>query len=125
MPYGYDEIVESFKKLADSRLLFNAYLFFGEPQVGKFLFAKSLANYVENKKFEEPSNPLLETLIIDFRDLKYGKEESKESIGIDEIRELERFLYQTPINSYYRIAIIRDAEWLTDIAQNALLKILE
>jgi DNA polymerase-3 subunit delta' len=46
-------------------------------------------------------------------------------VGIGTVREIERFLYQTAISSPYRIVIIRDAEWLTDIAQNALLKILE
>lgn len=123
MIFGYDSLVSDFKRLVDEGRLSHAYLFFGEPQTGKFLFARSLANYIETKNFDEPTASLLETLIIDFE--SESEEESKESVGIEKVREVERFLYQTPISSRYRIAVIRDAEWLTDAAQNALLKILE
>jgi|GEM_PF-943801 len=125
MLFGYDNLVKDFKRLVDGRSLSHAYLFFGEPETGKFLFARSLANYIETGKFEEPARLLNETLTIDFsRDLK-EPDSNKESIGIDAVRGLERFLYQTAVLSPYRIVIIRDAEWLTDQAQNALLKILE
>ena len=123
MLFGYDNLIKDFRRLVDEKSLSHAYLFFGEPQVGKFLFAKSLANYIETKNFDEPSSPLTETLVVDFGSEK--NDEGKESVGIERVREIERFLYQTPVSSLYRVAIIRDAEWLTDTAQNALLKILE
>jgi DNA polymerase-3 subunit delta' len=125
MIFGYDELVNDFKRLADQRLLSHAYLFFGERELGKFLFAKSLANYLENQKFEEPEKTLIETIVVDLEEIEKDSDESRESLGIEKVREVERFLYQTPISSAYRVAIIRDAEWLTDQAQNALLKILE
>ncbi len=126
MLYGYDNLVGDFKKLVDAQELSHAYLFFGEPQTGKFLFAKYLANYIETGKFEESTSPLSETFIVDFGSEKdEASRDGKESVGIDKVREIERFLYQTPMSSRYRVAIIRDAEWLTDTAQNALLKILE
>lgn len=125
MIYGYDNLVKDFKRLVDERRLSHAYLFFGEPQVGKFLFAKSLAHYIESKKFDDQGPYLKETLIVDFSNDTGEPSQNKESVGIESVREVERFLYQTAVDSPYRVAIIRDAEWLTDQAQNALLKILE
>ena len=125
MLFGYGEKIKDFKKLADDKRLFHAYLFFGEPETGKFLFANSLANYIENKKFDEPEGILRETLVISPPSSSDSVEERRESVGIDSVREVEKFLYQKPVFSSYRVVIIRDAEWLTDYAQNALLKILE
>lgn len=125
MLFGYDNLVSDFKKIVDKRQLSHAYLFFGEPQVGKFLFAQSLANYIENQKFEKPLVILRETLIIDFSKKNEEKEAGQESLGIEAVREVSRFLYQTSISAPYRVVIIRDAQWLTQEAQNALLKILE
>jgi DNA polymerase-3 subunit delta' len=51
--------------------------------------------------------------------------EDKESIGIEQIRELERKLCLKPFNSPVKIAIIHPGELLTLEAQNALLKTLE
>ena len=117
---GHENLAKYFKRLADGGRLSHAYLFFGEPQVGKFLFVSSFANYLENKTFEPPKNHLKETLTIAIK-----KEDEKESVGIDEIRSLQNFLYQKPVFSPKRTVIIRDAEDLTPEAQNAILKILE
>ncbi|MEK7193830.1 MAG: AAA family ATPase [Patescibacteria group bacterium] len=117
---GHENLAKDFKRLADGGRLSHAYLFFGEPQVGKFLFVSSFANYLENKTFEPPKNHLKETLTIAIK-----KEDEKESVGIDEIRSLQNFLYQKPVFSPKRTVIIRDAEDLTPEAQNAILKILE
>ena len=117
MLIGQKNLIKLFKKMADNDKLFHAYLFFGEPQVGKFLFAVSLANYLEYGVFEEPKKILGETLII-FPD-------EKNKIGIESARKLQNFLFQSPILSKKRIVIIRDAENLTPEAQNALLKIVE
>jgi len=122
--FGYDDIRKMLMRLADARELSHAYLFFGESQVGKFLCAQSLANYIERGTFEEPTKQLQETLIIDLSKQTEG-EESIESIGITSAREATRFVKQMSALSPYRMVIIRDAEWLTDQAQNALLKTLE
>ena len=118
--FGHKDKINLFKKLADEDKMSHAYLFFGEPQVGKFLFALSLANYLEKKIFglrESDKQPLEEALII----------EPGENglIGIDEIKKIINFLYQKPVFSTRRIAIIKGAENLTDEAQNAALKIVE
>lgn len=122
--FGYDGQKNIFMKLADRGRLSHAYLLYGEPGVGKFLFAHSLAHYLEHGSFES-DRPLQETFILDLSRLVGEEESSRESIGIQQIKDMQQFLYQSPQASAYRVAIIRDGEWLTDQAQNALLKILE
>ncbi|MCL5016060.1 MAG: hypothetical protein M1312_00375 [Patescibacteria group bacterium] len=116
---GNNKLISSFKRLSDENSLFHAYLFTGEKNIGKFSFAKSLGNYLENGVFDLPAENriLSETLII-------GKEE-KEVISIDQVREIRRFLSEKPLRSRKRLVIIDDTETLSDQAGNALLKILE
>lgn len=49
----------------------------------------------------------------------------KHSIGIDEVRAVERFLIKKPLKSKENIVIIENANLLTLQAQNAILKTLE
>ncbi|MBI1839102.1 MAG: hypothetical protein HYR95_02325 [Candidatus Colwellbacteria bacterium] len=120
MLFGHKNLVNNFKRLADCGRLAHGYIFFGEAQVGKSMFAKCLANYLEYGFFEEPKKYLNETLII-------GPNDSggKSGIGIDVIRDIKRFLFALPAKSNFRIAIIDDAQTLTSQAQNAILKIAE
>jgi len=120
MSLGYDKLVNDFKKLIENDMLSHAYLFFGGDDEGyqeKFLFAQSLANFLENGIFEEPVVLLRETLII--------SPDVQRTIGIDSIRSLKYFLWQKATNSIRRVAIIKEAESLTPEAQNAALKIVE
>ncbi|MDP1538521.1 MAG: hypothetical protein Q8M00_00620 [bacterium] len=113
---GYENLIKDFKGLIENRRLSHAYLFFGGDERNrqeKFVFAQSLANFLENGIFEEPVKLLRETLIL------------KDTIGIDEIRFLKYFLWQKPTNSIRRVAIIKEAEILTPEAQHAALKIVE
>ena len=125
MIYGYDDIVRDLTRLADARALAHAYLFFGEAGVGKYALATALARYCETGIFDQEGADLQEAHRIDAYELLQRDDANKESVGIESVRELEHFLYQAPIRSPYRIGIVRDAEWLTDQAQNALLKLLE
>lgn len=114
---GYQDKINLFKKMADDNKLSHAYLFFGDPEIGKFLFAKELANYLEKGVFEKPTAILEELLVI--------SPNGKNIIGIDEVRNLPHFLYQKPVFSKKRIIIINDSESMTSEAQNAVLKIVE
>lgn len=49
----------------------------------------------------------------------------KDSISIDQIRDLKGHIYKKPLTGLYKLIIIESAEKLTQEAQNALLKILE
>jgi len=117
---NHPKLVDDFKRLAQNDGLSHAYLFFGgdkKTHQEKFVFSLSLANFLEKEIFEKPEEILNETLII-FPD-------EKGTIGIDSVRALKYFLWQKPVNSTRRVAIIKEAENLTDEAQNAALKIVE
>ena len=124
MLYGYDSLVQSFKRLADARELSHAYLFFGEAQVGKFLHAHALANYLETGAFDAPTRILQETHVVTM-EKNEDEESDTERMGIHAVHRAIHFLRQHPVFSPYRVVIVRDVGWLTDQAQNALLKILE
>ncbi len=115
---GYDNLMKLFVKMADERRLFQSYIFFGESGVGKFTFADCLANYLEFGSTSRSSIPRSETMVIRTAD-------SKESIGIDAIRNMKYFLSEQPSASAYRTVIVDGAGALTDQAQNALLKVSE
>ena len=117
MMFGHEDKIRLFKKLANEGNLSHAYLFFGDAQIGKFLFAKALANFLENGKFEAAAEPLL--------DAEVFSSDEKGTIGIDAMRDLKKFLWQTPFRSSRRLAIINEAEKLTPEAQSSLLKIIE
>ncbi|MFA5386384.1 MAG: AAA family ATPase [Candidatus Paceibacterota bacterium] len=116
--FGYDDLKKDFEKLIDNDNLSRSYIFFGEPQLGKYLFSKCLANYLENKKFSVPGPDqiLNEALLI---------LPVEGTISIDQIRSLKDFLYKKPTFSKYRTVIVKDAENLTAESQNAMLKVLE
>lgn len=116
----YKKLEEDFKKLINKGKLSHAYLFFGGDRSDaqdKVVFAKSLANFLENGSFEEPKKLLTEALIIE------KDEEGK--IGIDAARNIKYFLYQKPVASKYRTLIVVGADALTQEAKNAILKIVE
>ncbi len=120
MPSVFENLKENFKRLASSGQLSHAYLFFGgnkEIHQEKFIFAQSLANFLENGTFEEPKKLLRETLII--------SPDEKGTIGIDNIRIVRFYLSQKPITSSRRVVIVKEAGNLTPEAQNAALKITE
>ncbi len=117
MLIGYKNLENIFKKLVKSGNLSHGYIFFGEPQVGKYSFALSLASFLEKGSFTAKDTALAETFII--------KPNEKGTIGIDTIHDLKRFLFKVPVFSMKRVIIIDNSEALTPQAQNAILKISE
>lgn len=116
MLIGHNIIIEGFKQLAKDGNLSHAYVFFGHSMIGKCLFAKSFANYLERGDFKEDG--ILQDAIV-------VEADEKGTLGIERIRQLKNFLWHRPAVSLYRMAIIDNAELLTSEAQNALLKIAE
>lgn len=113
MIIGHQDLARDFKQLVKNNRLAHGYIFFGEPEIGKFYFAKHLAYLLETGEFETSDRPLQDALILDNAE------------GIDAMRELKNFLWQKPNISSRRIAVINNAENLTPQAQNAILKIAE
>jgi DNA polymerase-3 subunit delta' len=118
MLYGHKDKEAFFKKLVKKDMLSHAYLFFGEPKVGKFYFSKCLAHFLEHRKFDITENSLTDTIFIE-------KLDDKKSIGIDEFRALKNFVYEKPFISNKRLVIINDAEKITPQAQASALKMVE
>ncbi len=114
---GHESIQKAFEKLEREDSLGHAYLFFGDSQIGKASFAECVASYIEKGIFEVSETQLIDSTLF--------LPNEKGNIGIDEVRSIRRFLWQTPLSSKKRIAIIDGAESLTNEAQGAILKIVE
>lgn len=103
------EKLHQFRKLRDKGKIAGSYLFFGQKGIGKFDFAVSLLNFLEIQN-------LIDNMIVSPKN---------NSIGIDEVRAVKRFLCQKPFTSPYKGVIFDQAEKLTPESQNTLLKIVE
>ncbi|MBU6142033.1 hypothetical protein KGO95_02865 [Patescibacteria group bacterium] len=120
---GHEDLIKDFTALIKTGRLAHGYLFFGEPKIGKFAFAKNLAYLLEQGTFEATDRPakgearqrrpLQDAMIV------------PEGGGIDLMREARQFVWQRPNISSRRIVIVNDADDLTVEAQNAILKIAE
>src|SRR3989338_1829135 len=110
---GHGHLVKDFKELVKSGCLAHGYIFFGEPEAGKFYFTKHLANFLESGSFELAERPLQDALILE------------NATGIEDMRQIKNFLWQKPIVSKNRLVIVNDAQNLTPQAQNGILKITE
>jgi len=114
---SYKDLSKTFEDLITSDKLSHSYIFFGENQKEIFNFARNLANFLETGNFSKPKTIL--------QDLSVISPNEKGNIGIDEIRDLKRFLYSRPVISKKKTAIVVGFENLTDYAQGAILKIVE
>ncbi|OGY64540.1 MAG: hypothetical protein A3I89_02455 [Candidatus Harrisonbacteria bacterium RIFCSPLOWO2_02_FULL_41_11] len=117
---GHSQLVKDFKELARRGKLAHGYIFFGEPEVGKFYFAKHLANFLETGEFSISSRPLQDLMVIDST-----KNLKTDAIGIESVRLIKNFVYKKPAVSSKRTLVIDNADNLTDKAQAAILKITE
>ena len=109
MLVGNQHLISFFKELQNSNSLGGSYLFWGNPQVGKFTFARSLA-----RSFEGGNDSVFTDALIF---------QSDSSLGIDQIRQIRKFLWQTPMIAPYKTVIIDNAERMPHEAQNALLMV--
>lgn len=123
MTYGFDDLRSRFTDLVKNGepprgLLGHAYLLFGDAGIGKWRFAHDLAQFLERGSWEGDSAPLFDTMFIE-------RDEERSSIGIEKVRLMKQFLWQTPLSSSFRCVFINDAHLLTPEAQGAMLKIVE
>ncbi len=124
---GHEKIIGDLTRLAQDGKLSHGYIFYGLPMVGKRTTALALAHGLEKGAFEAPSESeiLQDAKVIDVAFAKQLDPNLKDSISIDAVREIKNFLWQKPNVSTKRTLVIDDAEFLTNDAQNALLKITE
>ncbi|MEX1014673.1 MAG: hypothetical protein WDZ80_05940 [Candidatus Paceibacterota bacterium] len=117
MVYGHKDKKDFFIDLIERDQLGHAYIFYGDPEIGKFLFSLCLANYVEDNEFKKTEKQFIDSIIIN--------PEEDESIGIEELREFKKILNKKPLKSNKRFAVINNSEKMTPQAQGSMLKIVE
>lgn len=124
---GHEKIIEDFERLMQKGGLSHGYIFCGPAMVGKRTTALALARFLEKGALEmsAESEILQDAKVIDLAFAKRLDPDLKDSISIDAVREIKKFLWQKPNVSTKRTLIIDEAELLTTQAQNALLKVTE
>jgi len=122
---GQKKIIRFLEESIKKNTLSHSFIFGGPESLGKTLVAKTLA--VSLVYQEKPCFSCLfksdveEKFYPDIIEIKL----LKQKIGIDQIRDLKRNLFLTPFSKKYKIAIIEQAERLTEEAANSFLKLLE
>ena len=136
------EVNENLESILKRKLFSNGYIFYGPKGIGKkqtaIKFVKEIFNQYSSKsnieeKIEDNNHPdfllieptyLLKGNLIN-RSLADSSKNNKETIRIEQIRNLKTFLAQKSIESEKKIVLIDDAHLLNEAASNCLLKTLE
>jgi len=103
-----------FSRVIERNRLSHGYIFFGESFTAQLKFVQSLASFLETNDWKK-TTPLFDTFILS----------ADKEAGIDAMRPIRSFLWQTKLRALRRTVIIAEAERLSVHAQNALLKIVE
>ena len=124
---GNEKIQEQLKKAIENKKTSHSYLFIGTEGIGKKQIAKEFSKallclqelpYCNNCKscieFDTQNNP-------DFQII----EPDGNAVKIEQIREMQKKVFEKPIISNRKIYIINDSDKMTKEAQNCLLKTLE
>lgn len=128
---GHKSQLEKLKKALSARRLPNAYLFSGPRGVGKRLVADILIQAVACEKSEKNGwNPCGECPGCKKSSSRnhpdqFIIEPDGEHVKIEQIRSLQSDLLFHPLESPSKIAIIDDADRMTEAASNSMLKLLE
>ncbi|MDD9331851.1 MAG: DNA polymerase III subunit delta' [Wolbachia sp.] len=99
------------KKKLISNLSVQSWLICGKKGIGKATLANFFSNWLLIKDCD--------SIALDLHIVE------GDTIGIEKIREMKNFLYLSPIQSEYKIAIVDRLEAMSNNAKNAILKILE
>lgn len=125
---GQELVVNLLQQALRSRRVPHAYLFSGPSGVGKMLTARTLAKALNCKvKDDDSCERCISCQKIDrdlHPDVKILSPEGR-SLGIDQIRILQRNISFRPLEGCYKIFILEAVEKITHEAANCLLKTLE
>ncbi len=124
---GHEKIVNFFINSLRKHHPSHAYLFSGPPNVGKATVAKVLAQTLQCERGENfpcgqcyNCQKIIQEVHPDMLAIS-----GKDSLRIEEIRDLRHSLSLKPYSGNYKIAILEDIERMTAEAANSLLKTLE
>ena len=111
---GHRRQLEYFNRVVERGRLAHAYLFYGPAHVGKKTTARLLSEKLGSAPvILDPDHPLV------------PKKNAGTRISIEDIRELRRQNSFRPEGENWRIAVIDEADTMSEEAANAFLKLLE
>ncbi|MBR5338167.1 MAG: DNA polymerase III subunit delta' [Lachnospiraceae bacterium] len=126
---GHEKTIEFLKNSIAADKVSHAYIFDGEDYSGKSLLAGAFAMSLQCEAGgSEPCgecHSCKQAQTDNHPDIIWLDHEKPGSVGVDDIRKLNGNLLIKPYSGRYKIYIIREAEKMTDQAQNALLKTIE
>jgi len=134
---GQSRAVELLRRSLESERLSHAYLFVGQPHVGKMTLAINLAQALNCEQVERPCGQCRSCLHIaagNHPDVQLigrmanadpGEAGTKKEISIAQIKEIQRSAGLQPYEGRHRVFIIDGAEYLNEESANCLLKTLE
>ncbi len=119
--------------LKNKQALPHAFLFFGPDKIGKKTIALEFIKSIQCDKSNQIGRLCGDCagcrqpigINADFLFIKSSDPDDGKEIGIASIRELKSFMGSKPLHGGHKIAVIDQADNMTQEAQNALLKILE
>ncbi len=127
---GQDHIKEALVTAMEKGKVSHAYLFTGPEGIGKRSLARAFAGILLCRDGKSgmpcgvcrPCVTLAQGTCPDYREINPSRQES---IGIDEVRELQADIIVRPLYSMRKVYLIADGDRMTPQAQNCLLKVLE
>jgi len=125
-----DHIIDHFNNAIKTDHLSHAYIFTGQEGVGKALFAKEFAKALNCKNNDNDSCNSCTNCnrieMLNHPDVFWiEREEKAKFIKIENIRNLQNSVRLSPLESDYKIFIIKEADRMNEEASNCLLKTLE
>jgi DNA polymerase-3 subunit delta' len=134
---GQSKALELLRRSLESERLSHAYLFVGQPHVGKMTLAINLAQALNCEQVERPCGQCRSCLHIaagNHPDVQLigrmanadpGETGTKKEISIAQIKEIQRSAGLQPYEGKHRVFIVDGAEYLNEESANCLLKTLE
>jgi DNA polymerase-3 subunit delta' len=124
---GHEWVVELLSRSVQADNTSHAYLFTGPSQIGKTSLAKAFAQLVQCRGVDPPCGDCRSCILVQADRhpdvLMISPEEGR--IKIEAIRELQRTVALTAVESGHRVCIISHVDLATPAAANCLLKTLE
>jgi len=125
-----EHIIEHFRRTLITRHLSHAYIFTGQDGIGKTLFAKEFSKALFCTEGKDDSCNLCHNCVRIEKnhhpDIHWIEiEEEAKFLKIDNIRDLQHSVKLSPVESNYKIFIIKEADRMNEAASNCLLKTLE
>lgn len=124
---GNEAIKDLLLNMVEQKKVTHSYLFLGPSGIGKTLFAKEFAKQILCLSKEKPCKGCKSCIQFEEKnqpDFIFIEPEDG-TIKIEKIRQMQAKILEKPIISSKKVYIIKDADAMTQEAQNCLLKTLE